>query len=196
MRRNLWYLIAFVVVLAAGGSVLFFYTPKNSALMSNVETSAGATDTSAIVPPPLATSTPVTQEISQGERLYQNGTFHFSLIYPDNLHATEYKEVNGALTASFQDPSTNQGFEVYVTPYSGKQIDKSRFLLDEPSGTFKEPTNVVIDGVQATMFYGFNPIMGDTREVWFIRNGFLYEVATYKSLDTWLGQIMQTWKFI
>ena len=38
--------------------------------------------------------------------------------------------------------------------------------------------------------------MGDAREVWFIKNGFLYEVTTYKELDAWLASIMQTWKFI
>jgi hypothetical protein len=37
--------------------------------------------------------------------------------------------------------------------------------------------------------------MGDTREVWFIKGGFLYEVTTYKQLDTWLAQILQTWQF-
>ena len=36
----------------------------------------------------------------------------------------------------------------------------------------------------------------DWREVWFIHGGYLYEVTTYKELDTWLGSIMQTWKFI
>ena len=38
--------------------------------------------------------------------------------------------------------------------------------------------------------------IGHTREVWFIHNGFLYEVTTYKEIDEWLGSIMQTWKFI
>jgi hypothetical protein len=37
--------------------------------------------------------------------------------------------------------------------------------------------------------------MGDTREVWFIHGGFLYEVTTYKQLDSWLAPIMQTWQF-
>ena len=68
--------------------------------------------------------------------------------------------------------------------------------MDEPSGVFNQPTNVVIDGIQATMFYGHNGIMGDTREVWFIKNGLLYEIATYKDLDQWLGTIMQTWRFL
>jgi hypothetical protein len=62
----------------------------------------------------------------------------------------------------FQDPANNEGFEVYVIPYSGTQITAQEFKLDEPSGVMQDPTNVVIDGAQATMFYGNNPIMGDT----------------------------------
>jgi hypothetical protein len=54
---------------------------------------------------------------------------------------------------------------------------------------------VTIDGVPATMFYGSNSVMGDTREIWFIHDGFLYEVTTYKQLDSWLAPIMQTWHF-
>lgn len=39
-------------------------------------------------------------------------------------------------------------------------------------------------------------VLGDTREVWFIRNGYLYEVTTLKPLEGWLQDIVQTWKFI
>ncbi len=50
---------------------------------------------------------------------------------------------------------------------------------------------MTIDGVAATMFYGSNPIMGDTREIWFINAGFLYEVTIYKQLGlapvSWTG---------
>ena len=45
------------------------------------------------------------------------------------------------------------------------------------------------------MFYGSNSVMGDTREIWFINAGLLYEVTTYKQLDTWLVPILQTWQF-
>jgi hypothetical protein len=38
--------------------------------------------------------------------------------------------------------------------------------------------------VPATMFYGSNSIMRDTREIWFINAGLLYEVTTYKQLGT------------
>jgi hypothetical protein len=61
---------------------------------------------------------------------------------------------------------------------------------------YLQPTDVIIDGTQGTMFFGNNSVMGDTREVWFIRGGFLYEVTTNKELDTWLAGVMRTWKLI
>ena len=137
-----------------------------------------------------------TFSIPDGYMPYSNSQFHFSVYYPPNLQLHTYHEDGGAFTVALQDPTTNAGFEVYVTPFSGTQIDAARFKLDEPSGTFLDPTNVLIAGTRATMFFGSNPIMGDTREVWFIKDGLLYEVTTYKPLDAWLSQIMQTWQFI
>jgi hypothetical protein len=183
--------LGIIVLTLAAFFVFRTQSPQNpmtqipiSTSTAEVSSSTAATSTTT---PALSQSTPVTQETAQGIRLYENAAFHFSLTYPDTLQATEYQEAGGALTVSFQDPSTNDSFEVYTTPYSGTQITEARFKLDEPSGTFLQPTNVVISGVNATMFYGYNPLMGDTREVWFIHGGILYEVATYKQLDTWLA---------
>jgi hypothetical protein len=146
--------------------------------------------------PPLATSTPETTALPGHMRLYASAPFHFSLTFPEELKVTQYTERDNAMTVTFENPDNTQSFEVYVTPYNKTQIDSARFKLDEPSGTYLEPQDVVISGTTATMFFGRNGIMGDTREVWFIKDGFLYEVATYKPLDAWLGQVMQGWKFI
>jgi hypothetical protein len=126
---------------------------------------------------------------------YSNREYHFSVYYPPNLQVHTYNESGNAFTVAPQDPTTNVGFEVYVTPYSGTQITEQEFKLDEPSGVENQPSHVSIDGVAATAFYGNNSIMGDTREIWFIHGGFLYEVTTYKQLDSWLAPIMQTWQF-
>jgi hypothetical protein len=107
----------------------------------------------------------------------------------------EQPDTPEAFTVALQDPANNDGFEVYVTPYSGTQVTEQEFKLDEPSGVDNQPTHVAVDGVPATMFYGSNSVMGDTREIWFIHGGFLYEVTTYKELDSWLAPIMQTWRF-
>jgi hypothetical protein len=192
MRNKIIPVVILILIAGVTAGYITFY--KNVRIfLQPVQTS---TSTSPEVPPPLATSTPQTTEIKQGTREYKNTAFRFSVDYPDTLSATEYQEQGNALTATFVNSDDTESFEIYVTPYSQSQITSTEFQLDEPSATFNNPTNVVIDGTQATMFYGSNPIMGDTREVWFIKNGFLYEVATYKSLDQWLGTIMQSWQFI
>ncbi len=127
---------------------------------------------------------------------FSNQQFGFSLSYPPDLVPTQTQEPGGAYTFSFQDPDTNEGFEIYVTPYPDTKVTEQRFKLDEPSGVMDQPTAVVIGGVTATMFFGHNDILGDTREVWFTHDSYLYEVTTFKELDSWLGQIMQTWKFL
>ena len=101
-----------------------------------------------------------------------------------------------AYTVAFQDPQSHGGFQVYIVPYSGAQITKDEFQKDDPSGVMINPTNIVVAGVPASMFYSTDATMGNTREVWFIKDGYLYEVTTYQQLDTWLAQLMQSWKFI
>jgi hypothetical protein len=64
------------------------------------------------------------------------------------------------------------------------------------AGVKIDPTEVVVDGARGIKFFSKAPRMNDTREVWFIYNGFLYEVTTYKELDAWLQPILQSWQFI
>jgi hypothetical protein len=132
----------------------------------------------------------------QGWKEYNNATYDFSLFYPDDLSLADHDEPAGEHTAVFDDPEGNKGFQVFIVPYSGTQITQDRFLLDDPSGVMQDPTDVMVDGVRGTIFFSSNAIMGDTRELWFIRGGYLYEVTTYKPLDTWLADIMKTWQFI
>ena len=75
-------------------------------------------------------------------------------------------------------------------------VAAEQFKTDDPSGVMKDAQDITIDGTPAKSFFGYNDQMGDTREVWFIHGGYLYEVTTYKPLDTWLTPILQTWKFL
>src|SRR6185437_14083983 len=143
MSKPATILLSLICLIAFGAGGYFIFNGGSfGGLGAIVATSLGGSD--ANVPDALAVSTPVTPEATAGMKSYQNAAFHFGLLFPGNLVATEYKEKGDALTASFQDPSTNEGFEIFVTPYSGTQIDQARFKLDEPSGTYLEPQNVVI----------------------------------------------------
>jgi hypothetical protein len=130
-----------------------------------------------------------------GMREYRSLLFRFSLFYPDDLKVIEYGEGKGTVI-TFENTKTRRGFQIFVVPYQEKVITPERFKMDVPSGVIKDKTDILVNGTPATMFYSTNAAMGETREVWFIKNGFLYEVTTYKELDAWLSNIMQTWRFL
>ena len=46
-----------------------------------------------------------------------------------------------------------------------------------------DQTETSVDGAQALAFHGFDAVMGQTYEVWFIKGDLLYEVSTYKELE-------------
>jgi hypothetical protein len=100
------------------------------------------------------------------------------------------------LTVAFQAKAGEEGFQIYVAPIIGTKITEERFMMDEPSGVRNDQTETSVDGAQALAFHGFDAVMGQTYEVWFIKGDFLYEVSTYKELEPGLNEIMSTWRFI
>ncbi len=130
------------------------------------------------------------------EMMNYTSKFGFSFEYPSELgQVSDRDEGGGAHTVVFESASGEKGFQIYVQPYQGTTISQSKFREDNPSGVMNEPLEVLIGGVRATIFYGNVEGFGETREVWFIHNGYLYEIVTYKELDTWLAEILKTWKF-
>ena len=68
--------------------------------------------------------------------------------------------------------------------------------MDIPDGKIIEPVDIVIgEGITALAFFS-NSKLGELREVWFIHDGYLYQLTTYKEWDEWLANIMKSWKFI
>lgn len=148
---------------------------------------------------PAAAATKASQEprsVPAGAREYRSATYHFSLFYPQELSVTEHAEGGGAMTITFQNVGDSTGFQIFIVPYTGTQVSEERFRRDEPSGIRKSLTTVSVDGAVAAAFYSANTMLGETREVWFLHGGYLYEVTTLKSLDSWLASILATWKFL
>ena len=188
-------IVAVAGVALIGAAAVFLLSPRGDREMRSLADEFAFT-TGEGEPGPAVPTVPETKAVSEGWRGYENKAFRFGLLYPHELSVREYKEAGGAMSATFEDAKNGKGFQIYVTPYAETQITNERFRLDLSSGVMKEPTDVIIGGVRGTMFWSKNSIMGETREVWLINNGFLYEVVTYKQFDDWLASIMQTWQFI
>lgn len=127
---------------------------------------------------------------------YKNTNGKFDLVYPESMEFKVYNEGNGSYTVLFEEKNSDKSFQIFFTPYNDNSITTSRLKMDIPSEDYTKPTEVVLaNGTRALIFYSNGPA-GELREVWFIKNGFLYEISTYKELDSWLGQIISTFKFI
>lgn len=155
--------------------------------LSNITFADNKKATTTVEVPPLP--------LPEGYKEYRNEKFGFSLYYPQEFSPQEFEDRGPELTVVFQSAEGEPGFQIYVAPIDGAKITPERFTRDAPSGVIQEPRDIFIDGVQAVKFFGFDAKIGKTSERWFIKNHFLYEVSTYKELDAWLGEILNTWRF-
>jgi hypothetical protein len=100
-----------------------------------------------------------------GKLEYKNLLLRFDLLYPQDLQVYEYDDGTSASTITFEDAKGERGFQIFVVPYAQDQITDAQFKKDEPSGVMREPTDVLLDGVRATAFFGNDAKLGDTRGV-------------------------------
>lgn len=126
---------------------------------------------------------------------YRDAQYPFSFEYQNEFMYERYEEAEGE-TLVFIDSEQKKEFQIFITPFTEEYISEERFRLDVPSGVIKDKQDVLVGGVQGTIFFSENSFLGGTRELWFIHNGFLYEITTYDELDSWLADIMKTWRFL
>lgn len=136
------------------------------------------------------------REAPEGFEEFKSNNYNFSLFYPDGLSVEEYDEGGGASTITFQNIDSGLGFQIFIVPYYEDKITDERFYRDVPSGVRENLENKDVDGAMAAFFDSQNVLLGQTKEVWFINDGFLYEVSTIKDLESWLLEIMETWQFL
>jgi hypothetical protein len=180
MGLNWRIILGLLTLAAAAAGIFFFYKPAPAEPRAHEPQGEAPLFISPVV---------------DGMRIYRSPLLRFELSYPEELSIREYGKGNTS-TIVFEDSSGHNGFQVFVVPYTEPTVSEQRFKMDVPSGVMKEPTQVLIDGVTATAFLSTSTLFGETREVWFIHNGFLYEVTTYKDLDSWLASIMSSWHFL
>jgi hypothetical protein len=133
----------------------------------------------------------------KGFKEYRNEFYRFQMSYPDDMTVQLIKETaTSSTTIIFQNAEYTEAFQIFIIPYGDPQFPEYRFKSDLTSNVITDKTHITVDGADATAFYSKDGSVGDTREVWFIGRGFLYEVTTYKELDTWLSRLLTTWQFL
>ena len=188
MKINMNKIIFFAILIVIVVTLLFLFVGKD-----DISTTFGIQENVENTETEIAT-----RSIPDGATLYENKHFGFSLLYPEELQVKEFDEKNGSWTIVFEDAVMQKGFQIFTLPYYEEEITMERIQMDVQGGGIKEPKEALIgdDGnVRALIFWSDGSILGETREVWFIHDGLLYEVTAPAELDVWLAEIMKTWRF-
>ena len=138
----------------------------------------------------------IQREVPLGTHEYKSSRYSFSILYPEKMTVKEFEESGGATTIVFENTDDVQGFQIYVVPYAESQISLDRIKQDILSGIIKDKKELEAgEGIMVTTFYSSDPHLGETREIWFVRNGFLFELTTIKLLESSLFNVLKTWQF-
>src|SRR3989338_6495017 len=179
--------IAIIVVLIAVAAGVYLFVYKDFKISNPKSENLGA---------PALGENPVDK--SNLTETYTSPYYGFAYKYPKGFNATELDDDSGN-TVLVQNAEEKKGFQVYITPFDeAEPLNGVRILEDLPASEVIDPKDVLIGEektINAVIFLSTNSSFGKTREVWFVRDGFLYQVTTYEGQDNFIGPIVETWKF-
>lgn len=122
-------------------------------------------------------------------------TADFSMRYPDN-----YKVYHSSASSDEQittiENADGRGFQISVTPFDEPgPITAERIRQDEPDAVINNPGAAKLDGELSFVFYGKDPDLGDTFEVWTVHGGKLYQIMGIKADEQLISDAINTWKW-
>lgn len=190
------------LALVVGGAGFFIF--KHSTTPNYTDSTPQRTFNTSSSSPPVTESpqktnnsvTPKSRKPPQGMKEYRSSSLHISLFYPGTMTVSEYTQAEGPTTVVFQNIAQGEGFQIYITRSEGSSITDKERTRDLSSGVRSAVEPITLDGASGEAFYSSDTNLGVTREVWFVRSGYLYEVTTLKSLEIQLKSVLETWQFI
>lgn len=197
MKKYIYIICAIALV----SIVVFFIFNKNSPKNLGLEGDVGL-DTNNIASSSLPLNPELAKKIGtqtpapNGYVKYQNNKYSFYLYHLPDAKITEIDQGQGAMIVTIENEKKVRGMQIFIVPYWEKTISEKRFKADVPSGMRTNVESTTVGGVEAVTFNSVDASLGATRELWFIRGGYLYEVTTFQDAGDWFAPIMQTWGFL
>ncbi len=155
---------------------------------------------SATVASSLQTASPTSVDVPPLTQKYQDSKNGFSFNYPEGYSVTEANTDANSRTLLIQNASTSDGIQITLSPFtdSDTTITQEKIQADIPDMKVENPQPLAILGQSGDglAFESDNQAFnGDSREVWFVFHGYLYQVSTYAKDDPLLKAVFGTWVF-
>jgi hypothetical protein len=136
---------------------------------------------------------------SENSTQFESKERGFSFLYPKNLKSSNIPNDSGEQVLVFQDAEKGQGFQIVISPFDEdiSVLDEARIRMDLPDLKLENPEEVLLgNSGRGTAFLSDNESFAkNSREVWFVYKGYLYQISTYAHLDPLLQSVLATWEF-
>lgn len=137
-------------------------------------------------------------------KTYNHSDPNFSFEYPEDFNISAFPDGENGETVLVQKPNSNEGFQVFISPFDEPSdptqggagpITVERVKQDVPDMVIESPETVKFGGISALAFLSKSESVGRTREVWFLHEGYLYQITGYSGTDVLISKVLLTWKF-
>jgi len=137
---------------------------------------------------------------------YTNSTYGFSLKMPADFTVQETQNQDDSGNANGEtivlEDKADNGIQIIISPFDedtgdGYTLTKDRILQDVPDLQITDEQPLLVGPNYTGLAFKSNndAFDGDSREVWFVYRGSLYQISTYARLDDLLKAIFGTWQF-
>jgi hypothetical protein len=123
----------------------------------------------------------------------------FSFSYPESLSASTFSDGAGGEVILVQSAEKAQGFQIVISSFDeqGTTLTREMIQKDIPGLDIRDVQDLLLgESGRGVAFLSDNSSFGgNSREVWFVYSGHLYQISTYARLDPLLQAVLGTWKF-
>lgn len=129
---------------------------------------------------------------------YRNEAYSFNFKYPEGLIPSSFPnpEFEGDIII-LSDNKTGVGMQIIVSPFDEEltALTVERIKRDVPDMTIVDPQDVLLGDQGKGVAFLDGTLDSATRNVWFVANGFLYQITSPKVFDGVLKGILNSWVF-
>ena len=126
---------------------------------------------------------------------YKNAKYNFSFEYPKGFSAAEFVEREATDVILIQNTETQRGFQIAISPFGGPDLITPEMILkDIPEMKINKPENTTSNGIRALEFLSDDG-GASKAEIWFIRQGYLYQITAFLKDKDLIERVFNSWKF-
>lgn len=134
-------------------------------------------------------SVPVSEKSADISETYTNSKYGFSFDHSKELNISEFTEDNVDVILA------SSGFQILISPFDEPgPITKERILKDIPDMIITNDKIISVGGESALSFRSKDE-SGETSEIWFVHNGYLYQITSLPDFGGKLQKILETMLF-